>query len=93
MEEIQAFFPDRIRWLTQILIELSGVIFFTAIGASAVITISRNMDNQTATLEMPFPIFMAPLALGMFLLAIETLMVLIHLIRSGHANAKTTNLT
>jgi hypothetical protein len=36
---------------------------------------------------------MAPLALGMFLLAIETLMVLIHLIRSGHANAKTTNLT
>ena len=93
MEELQAFFPDRIRWWTQILVELSGVIFFTTIGTSAVIPISRNMENQTATLEMPFPIFMAPLALGMFLLAIETLMVLIHLIQSGHANAKTTNLT
>ena len=93
MEEVQAFFPDRIRWWTQMLVELSGVIFFTTIGVSALITISRNLDNQTATLEMPFPIFMAPLALGMFLLAIETMMVLIHLVRSGHADAKTTNLT
>jgi len=93
MEEVQAFFPERIRWWTQMLVELSGVIFFTTIGISALITISRNLDNQTATLEMPFPIFMAPLALGMFLLAIETMMVLIHLVRSGHADAKTTNLT
>jgi len=42
---------------------------------------------------MPFYIFMAPLALGMFLLALETLMVLIHLVRTGRANGKTTNLT
>ena len=93
MEEIQAFLPERIRWWTQMVVELSGVIFFTTIGISALVTISRNLDNQTATLEMPFPIFMAPLALGMFLLAIETSMVLLHLIKSGHADAKTTNLT
>jgi TRAP-type C4-dicarboxylate transport system permease small subunit len=93
MEEVQAFLPDRIRWWTQMLVEFSGVVFFAAIGISAVITISRNLDNQTATLEMPFPIFMAPLALGMFLLTLETLMVLLHLIQSGHADAKTTNLT
>ena len=93
MEEIQAFLPDRIRWWTQMVVELSGVIFFTTIGISALVTISRNLDNQTATLEMPFPIFMAPLALGMFLLAIETSMVLLHLIQSGRADAKTTNLT
>jgi TRAP-type C4-dicarboxylate transport system permease small subunit len=93
MEEIQAFLPDRIRWWTQLVVELSGVIFFTTIGISALVTISRNLDNQTATLEMPFPIFMAPLALGMFLLAIETSMVLLHLIQSGRADAKTTNLT
>ena len=93
MEEIQAFLPDRIRWWTQMVVELSGVIFFTTIGISALVTISRNLDNQTATLEMPFPIFMAPLALGMFLLAIETTMVLLHLIQSGRADAKTTNLT
>lgn len=93
MEEVQAFLPERIRWWTQMVIELSGVIFFTTIGISALVTISRNLDNQTATLEMPFPIFMAPLALGMFLLAIETSMVLLHLIQSGRADAKTTNLT
>jgi TRAP-type C4-dicarboxylate transport system permease small subunit len=93
MEEIQAFLPDRMRWWTQMVVELSGVIFFTTIGISALVTISRNLDNQTATLEMPFPIFMAPLALGMFLLAIETSMVLLHLIQSGRADAKTTNLT
>lgn len=93
MEEIQAFLPERIRWWTQMMVELSGVIFFTTIGISALVTISRNLDNQTATLEMPFPIFMAPLALGMFLLAIETSMVLLHLIQSGRADAKTTNLT
>ena len=56
MEEVQAFLPDRIRWWTQMLVEFSGVVFFAAIGISAVITISRNLDNQTATLEMPFPI-------------------------------------
>lgn len=93
MEEIQAFLPERIRWWTQMVVELSGVIFFTTIGISALVTISRNFNNQTATLEMPFPIFMAPLALGMFLLAIETSMVLLHLIQSGRADAKTTNLT
>ena len=93
MEEIQAFLPERVRWWTQMVVELSGVIFFTTIGISALVTISRNLDNQTATLEMPFPIFMAPLALGMFLLAIETSMVLLHLIQSGRADAKTTNLT
>jgi TRAP-type C4-dicarboxylate transport system permease small subunit len=93
MEEVQAFLPERVRWLTQMLVELSGIIFFVTVGISALVTISRNLDNQTATLEMPFPIFMAPLALGMFLLAIETSMVLLHLIKSGHADAKTTNLT
>ena len=93
MEEVQAFLPERIRWWTQMVVELSGIIFFVTVGISALVTISRNLDNQTATLEMPFPIFMAPLALGMFLLAIETSMVLLHLIKSGHADAKTTNLT
>ena len=93
MEEVQAFLPERVRWLTQMLVELSGIIFFVTVGISALVTISRNLDNQTATLEMPFPIFMAPLALGMFLLAIETSMVLLHLIQSGRADAKTTNLT
>ena len=93
MEELQAMLPDRLRWLTQMLIEILGIVFFGSICIAAIVTISRNLENQTATLEMPFYIFMAPLALGMFLLAVETLMVLIHLVQTGRANDKTTNLT
>jgi hypothetical protein len=36
---------------------------------------------------------MAPLALGALLLMLETLAVLVRLIRTGHAIDKTTNLT
>ena len=93
MEEVQAFMPSRWRWAMQMTIEAMGVVFFGFISACAVITISRNLDNQTATLEMPFPLFMAPLALGALLLMLETLAVLVRLIRTGHAIDKTTNLT
>ncbi|MEY2809929.1 MAG: hypothetical protein RLZ66_1440 [Pseudomonadota bacterium] len=93
MEEVQAFMPARLRWAMQMTIEAMGVVFFGFISACAVITISRNLENQTATLEMPFPLFMAPLALGALLLMLETLAVLVRLIRTGHAIDKTTNLT
>jgi len=83
MEEVQAFLPSRWRWAMQMTIEAMGVVFFGFISACAVITISRNLDNQTATLEMPFPL----------LLMLETLAVLVRLIRTGHAIDKTTNLT
>ena len=66
---------------------------FGFISFAAVLTISRNLDNTTATLEMPFLLFMAPLALGALLLALETAMVLARIIRSGHARAKQTTLT
>ena len=93
MEEVQAFLPPRLRWITQIVIEASAVALFGFISFAAVLTISRNLDNTTATLEMPFLLFMAPLALGALLLALETTLVLARIIRSGHARAKQTTLT
>jgi hypothetical protein len=93
MEEVQAFLPPRLRWFTQIVIETAAVILFGFISFAGVLTISRNMDNRTATLEMPFLVFMAPLALGAFLLALETAIVLVRIIRAGHADAKRTTLT
>ena len=93
MEEVQAFLPPRLRWITQIVIEASAVALFGFISFAAVLTISRNLDNTTATLEMPFLVFMAPLALGAALLALETAMVLAGIVRSGHAHAKQTTLT
>ena len=93
MEEVQAFLPPRLRWVTQIVIEASAVALFSFISFAAVLTISRNLDNTTATLEMPFMLFMAPLALGALLLALETAIVLANIIRAGHAHAKQTTLT
>jgi len=93
MEEVQALLPPKPRWLVQILIEASGVVLFGFIAFAAALTITRNMDNRTATLEMPFLVFMAPLALGATLLAFETAAVLVKVVSAGHAHAKATNLT
>jgi TRAP-type C4-dicarboxylate transport system permease small subunit len=93
MEEVQALLPERLRWSVQLLIEGAGTLFFGTVSVFAMLTISRNLDNQTATLEMPFPLFMAPLALGAGLLALETFVVMVERLRAGHAMAKSTNLT
>jgi hypothetical protein len=50
-------------------------------------------DNQTATLEMPFWLFMGPLALGSLLLIVETAAMFIHTLRRGRPEAKQTVLT
>lgn len=78
MEEFQARIPPRPRWWLQLLIEVAGIAFFLLLAGAAVVTISRNLSNQTATLEMPFWLFMAPLALGALLLAVETAAQLVH---------------
>jgi TRAP-type C4-dicarboxylate transport system permease small subunit len=57
----------------------SSPIFFVA----SVVTIANNLRNQTPTLEMPFWLFMAPLAVGSLLLVIETFAMFIHTFRRG----------
>ena len=78
MEEFQAAIPPKPRWGLQLLIEVAGIAMFALFAVAAVVTISKNMQNQTATLEMPFWLFMAPLALGATLLAVETAVMLHH---------------
>ena len=93
MEEFQAFLPERPRWVLQLLIEASGVLLFGFFAYAAFLTISRNMTNQTATLEMPFWLFMAPFALGMVFLVIETGAVFRQTWLRGRPDAKQTTLT
>jgi len=93
MEEFQALLPERPRWLLQLAIELSGMVLFSVLAYAAFTTISRNMSNQTATLEMPFWLFMAPLAIGAVLLALTTGVVFLRTLRQGHADDKHTTLT
>ena len=72
MEEFQARIAEQPRWWLQLLIEAAGVAFFGLVAVAAVVTISNNLQNQTATLEMPFWLFMAPLVVGMSLLVLES---------------------
>jgi TRAP-type C4-dicarboxylate transport system permease small subunit len=69
MEEFQGVLPERLRFGLQLVIEALGVLVFAYMAYAAVATILNNLNNRTATLEMPFWLFMAPLALGMALLA------------------------
>ena len=93
MEEFQFLLPPRPRWLLQLLIELSGVIVFSIMFVASVVTISRNLNNQTPIMEMPFWLFMAPLAVGSLLLVVETLVMLVHTWRSRRPEEKQTVLT
>ena len=93
MEEFQAMVPAVPRWLLQLAIELAGIAFFALLAVAAVVTIANNLQNQTATLEMPFWLFMGPLALGALLLSIETLAALVHTFRRRRPDDKRTTLT
>ncbi|MDQ2989266.1 MAG: TRAP transporter small permease [Pseudomonadota bacterium] len=93
MEEFQFLVPPRPRWLLQLLIELCGVVVFGILCAASVVTISRNLNNQTPIMEMPFWLFMAPLAVGSLLMVVETLVMLVHTWRSRRPEEKQTVLT
>jgi TRAP-type C4-dicarboxylate transport system permease small subunit len=93
MEEFQGLLPAKPRWILQLAIEVSGIAMFGVLFVASVVTVSRNMDSVTPTLEMPFWLFFAPLVVGSFLLVVETLAMLVHTWRSRRPEAKQTVLT
>ena len=92
MEEIQVLLPDRIRFVLQVLIELCAVVLFALMAVASIDSIAKNLDNQTATLEMPYWLFMGPLTLGMAMLTLEHLLLLVETVRRGRASEKLTTL-
>jgi TRAP-type C4-dicarboxylate transport system permease small subunit len=93
MEEIQALLPPRPRWYLQLAIELVGAAMFATLFVASMITIRNNLSNQTATLEMPFWLFMGPVAVGSLLLVVETLAMFVHTLRRRRPEDKHTVLT
>ena len=93
MEEFQGTFPPRPRWLLQLGIELAGIALFATLFVAGVITIANNLSNQTATLEMPFWLFMGPLVVGALLLVVETASMFVHTLRRRRPEEKQTVLT
>ena len=94
MEEFQVLIPPRPRWWLQLADRGLRHRAVPADGASPRgVTIRNNLSNQTATLEMPFWLFMAPLAIGSLLLVVETAAKLRHTWRRKRPEAKHTVLT
>jgi TRAP-type C4-dicarboxylate transport system permease small subunit len=92
MQEFQALLPERLRFVLQVFIELCAVVMFGLMAVAAAVSISQNLNNQTATLEMPYWLFMAPLLVGMALLALESLLQLVRTVRQRRADDKQTTL-
>jgi TRAP-type C4-dicarboxylate transport system permease small subunit len=92
MEEFQAWLAPRPRWRLQLLIEASGVAMFACLFVASVVTVSKNLDNKTATLELPFPVLFAPIVIGSALLTIETAIHLVRLWRHHRPDEKQTTL-
>jgi TRAP-type C4-dicarboxylate transport system permease small subunit len=93
MEEVQGTIAPRPRWWLQLAIEVSGIVMFVVLAVAGVLTILNNLSNKTATLEMPFWLFMGPLAVGAVLLAIETAASLVHTWRRRRPEDKHTVLS
>ena len=93
MEELQGVVPPRPRWLLQLGIELCGIAMFGVLFVAGTITILNNLSNKTATLEMPFWLFMGPLVAGSALLVVETAAMLVHTWRRKRPEDKHTVLT
>ena len=92
MQEFQALLPAPLRFVLQVLIELCAVGMFGLMALAAAVAIRQNLNNQTATLEMPYWLFMAPLLLGMALLTLESLLQLARTLRRRRADDKQTTL-
>jgi TRAP-type C4-dicarboxylate transport system permease small subunit len=93
MEEVQALLPPKLRWPLQLVVEVTAVLMFAVLLVAAIVTIGNNLQNKTATLEMPFWLFMGPLAVGSLLLLIEAIVLLVHTWRRGRPEEKQTVLT
>jgi len=93
MEEFQGLLPPKPRWYLQLGIELAGVAMFGVMFIAGVVTTANNLANQTATLEMPFWLFMAPLVVGSLLLVVETLAMFVHTLQRRRPEDKQTVLT
>ena len=93
MEELQALLPARPRWIVQLATELAGIALFGTLFVASAVTIGNNLNNQTATLEMPFWLFMGPVTVGSLLLVVETAITFVHTLRRGRPEDKQTVLT
>lgn len=76
MEEFQNKLPAPLRAAVRLLSHLSSVLVFGFISFSALLSLLQNLNNKTATLSMPYWLFILPTAVGFVLLTIEYVLML-----------------
>lgn len=88
MEEIQMWLPFRIRYALRFLAFFSAVIAFGIVSYASILTLLKNLNNRTATLSMPFWIFIFPTVLGFILLTVEYTVLFIGFLKKPDIQAK-----
>ena len=71
MEEFQNMMPKPLRSAVRFLSLFFSVAVFGIIAFAALLSLTQNMKNTTATLSMPYWLFILPAVLGFALLAVE----------------------
>ncbi|ORC37786.1 hypothetical protein B4O97_01935 [Marispirochaeta aestuarii] len=81
MEELQTWFPFWLRYPVRLLSFLSAAVVFGIVAYGSVLTLMQNLANRTATLSIPFPIFIMPTVLGFILLTVAYTRMFIRFLR------------
>jgi len=82
MEELIQRLPEKFQKALHVFIHLSAVIVFAIVTVGSVVTLLNNLKNRTATLSIPFPIFIFPTVLGFFLLTYEYSRILFRILKN-----------
>lgn len=83
MEEFQNMMPAPVRSAVRFLSHLGSILVFAIVSFSALLTLVNNMNNKTATLSMPFWLFILPTLVGFVLLTVEYALILAAFLRRG----------
>jgi len=83
MEEFQNMMPAPVRSAVRFLSHLRAILVFAIVSFSALLTLVNNMNNKTATLSMPFWLFILPTLVGFVLLTVEYALILAAFLRRG----------
>ena len=83
LEVVRKYVSPKLNFYIEIVIHFSGIIVFSIITCSAIITTIKNFRNVTPTLSIPFWLFFLPTILGFCLLSIVHVNALIGIIKES----------
>jgi TRAP-type C4-dicarboxylate transport system permease small subunit len=89
MEEFQSMLPKPLRSAVRFLSLFFSVAVFGVISFAALLSLAQNLKNSTATLSMPYWLFILPTVLGFVLLTVEYALIFAGSLRGAAGRAET----